>query len=251
MHGSPLRRWWQCRELRPRWRCWPLVLAYGSFGVDLVTKIMVYAIFALSLELLVGGTGLVCFGQAAFFGIGAYAAVLLSASRAAAITAVAAAGLHRGRRRSTRLRRRALSLRTRACTSSWSRWPSRRWPTTWSTTRRWAAAPTASTSTPSRCWPSALLDLDRRALLASRWLRSPSPSSCWRGAARSPSAAALAGIRVNEAAHARGRLLTYPYKLAAFVALGAHRRAGRLPLRGEGRLRQPRADELAPVRARC
>lgn len=50
----------------------------GSFGIDLVNKIMVYAIFALSLELLVGGTGLVCFGQAAFFGIGAYAAVLLS-----------------------------------------------------------------------------------------------------------------------------------------------------------------------------
>ncbi|MFM7506963.1 MAG: branched-chain amino acid ABC transporter permease, partial [Rubrivivax sp.] len=50
----------------------------GNFGVDLVSKIMVYAIFALSLELLVGGTGLVCFGQAAFFGIGAYAAVLLS-----------------------------------------------------------------------------------------------------------------------------------------------------------------------------
>jgi branched-chain amino acid transport system permease protein len=35
-------------------------------------------IFALSLELLVGSTGLVCFGQAAFFGIGAYATVLLS-----------------------------------------------------------------------------------------------------------------------------------------------------------------------------
>jgi len=39
---------------------------------------MVYAIFALSLELLVGATGLIGFGQAAFFGIGAYAAVLLS-----------------------------------------------------------------------------------------------------------------------------------------------------------------------------
>ncbi|MEO5771813.1 MAG: branched-chain amino acid ABC transporter permease [Burkholderiaceae bacterium] len=50
----------------------------GKFGVDLVTKIMVFAVFALSLELLVGSTGLVCFGQAAFFGIGAYAAVLLS-----------------------------------------------------------------------------------------------------------------------------------------------------------------------------
>ncbi len=50
----------------------------GAYGIDLVSKIMVYAIFALSLELLVGTTGLVCFGHAAFFGIGAYAAVLLS-----------------------------------------------------------------------------------------------------------------------------------------------------------------------------
>ncbi|MEO8280582.1 MAG: branched-chain amino acid ABC transporter permease [Ideonella sp.] len=50
----------------------------GNYGLDLVTKIMIYAILALSLELLVGSTGLVCFGQAAFFGIGAYAAVLLS-----------------------------------------------------------------------------------------------------------------------------------------------------------------------------
>lgn len=50
----------------------------GSYGVDFVTKTMIYAILALSLELLVGATGLVCFGQAAFFGIGAYAAVLLS-----------------------------------------------------------------------------------------------------------------------------------------------------------------------------
>lgn len=50
----------------------------GKYGVDLVTKVMVFAILALSLELLVGSTGLVCFGQAAFFGIGAYATVLLS-----------------------------------------------------------------------------------------------------------------------------------------------------------------------------
>jgi branched-chain amino acid transport system permease protein len=55
---------------------WPL--ATGSFGVDLVTKTMIYAIFALSLELLVGSAGLVCFGQAAFFGLAGYTAVLLS-----------------------------------------------------------------------------------------------------------------------------------------------------------------------------
>jgi branched-chain amino acid transport system permease protein len=53
-------------------------LVGGKYGIDLVTKIMILAIFALSLELLVGGTGLVCFGHAAFFGIGAYIAVKLS-----------------------------------------------------------------------------------------------------------------------------------------------------------------------------
>jgi branched-chain amino acid transport system permease protein len=56
---------------------------FGAYTIDLVTKIMIYAIFALSLELLVGKTGLVCFGQAAFFGIGAYAAVLLTPDTAA------------------------------------------------------------------------------------------------------------------------------------------------------------------------
>ena len=50
----------------------------GEYGASLVARIMIYAIFALSLELLVGTTGLVCFGQAAFFGIGAYGAVLLA-----------------------------------------------------------------------------------------------------------------------------------------------------------------------------
>src|SRR5690606_16717419 len=38
----------------------------------------IYAIFALSLELLVGTTGLVSFGHAAFLGIGAYLVVLAS-----------------------------------------------------------------------------------------------------------------------------------------------------------------------------
>ena len=48
------------------------------YMVDLTTKIMIMAIFALSLELLVGGTGLVSFGHAAYFGVAAYAAALLA-----------------------------------------------------------------------------------------------------------------------------------------------------------------------------
>lgn len=59
-------------------------LLSGSFGVDLVSKIMIFAILALSLELLVGMTGLVCFGQAALFGLAGYAAVRLSPESEAA-----------------------------------------------------------------------------------------------------------------------------------------------------------------------
>jgi branched-chain amino acid transport system permease protein len=44
----------------------------ATFYTELVTKVMILAIFAMSLDLLVGYTGLVSFGHAAFFGIGAY-----------------------------------------------------------------------------------------------------------------------------------------------------------------------------------
>ena len=53
-------------------------LAGATFYTELVTKVMILAIFALSLDLLVGYTGLVSFGHAAFFGVGAYALGLLA-----------------------------------------------------------------------------------------------------------------------------------------------------------------------------
>ncbi len=76
-----------------------LPLAGAGFTVDLVTKTMILATFALSLELLVGHTGLVSFGHAAFFGIGAYALALLAPRYEAAslwptaLAAVAIAGV--------------------------------------------------------------------------------------------------------------------------------------------------------------
>ena len=54
----------------------PAVLT--PYTTDLVVKIIIFSVFALSLELLVGMTGLVSLGHAAFFGIGAYMVVLLS-----------------------------------------------------------------------------------------------------------------------------------------------------------------------------
>jgi branched-chain amino acid transport system permease protein len=52
--------------------------AAATFYTELVTKVMILAIFALSLDLLVGYTGLVSFGHAAYFGVGAYALGLLA-----------------------------------------------------------------------------------------------------------------------------------------------------------------------------
>lgn len=58
---------------------------YGSeFYTEVVAKILILAIFAMSLDLLVGFTGLVSFGHAAYFGIAAYMAVMLSPDFAAA-----------------------------------------------------------------------------------------------------------------------------------------------------------------------
>jgi branched-chain amino acid transport system permease protein len=54
-------------------------LSGQTFYVELVAKTMVLSIFAMSLNLLVGFTGLVSFGHAAYFGLGAYAAALLAA----------------------------------------------------------------------------------------------------------------------------------------------------------------------------
>jgi len=59
-------------------------LAGATFYTELVTKTMVLAIFALSLDLLVGYTGLVSFGHAAFFGIGAYTLALMAPKNEAA-----------------------------------------------------------------------------------------------------------------------------------------------------------------------
>src|SRR5437899_8641888 len=54
----------------------PLIGA--TFYVQLGAKIMIMAIFALSLDLLVGHTGLVSLGHAAYFGLAAYALALIS-----------------------------------------------------------------------------------------------------------------------------------------------------------------------------
>jgi branched-chain amino acid transport system permease protein len=70
-----------------------------KFYVQLFTKILIMAIFAMSLDLLIGYTGLVSFGHAAFYGIAAYTLALVTPQYAAANVwttlplAIGAAGL--------------------------------------------------------------------------------------------------------------------------------------------------------------
>ncbi len=53
-------------------------LVAEKFYLQLVTKIMILSIFALSLDLLVGYTGLVSLGHAAYFGVAAYTLALVA-----------------------------------------------------------------------------------------------------------------------------------------------------------------------------
>ncbi|HEY3721488.1 MAG TPA: branched-chain amino acid ABC transporter permease [Roseiarcus sp.] len=71
---------------RARWR-WPEILFWlailaAIFAVPsraaLINEILIAGLFALSLDLILGLTGVVSLGHAAFFGLGAYAAAILS-----------------------------------------------------------------------------------------------------------------------------------------------------------------------------
>ena len=66
----------------------------GTYPVKLMTRIIILATFVLSLDLLIGITGLVSFGHAAFFGCGAYAVYFVSPeSEAANVFVALGAGL--------------------------------------------------------------------------------------------------------------------------------------------------------------
>ncbi|MBI4887090.1 MAG: branched-chain amino acid ABC transporter permease [Acidobacteria bacterium] len=70
----------------------PLVL--GSYWVGLLTQVVILAILAMSLDVLLGYTGLPSLGHAAFFGVAAYAVAVLSTTYHAGVwTCVAAAVL--------------------------------------------------------------------------------------------------------------------------------------------------------------
>ena len=71
---------------RERWRWWEIafwlaltaaILAFPSHAA-LVNEALVYGLFALSIDLILGLAGIVTLGQAAFFGLGAYSAGIMA-----------------------------------------------------------------------------------------------------------------------------------------------------------------------------
>jgi branched-chain amino acid transport system permease protein len=201
---------------------YPLVA--GQFGIDLVTKIMVYAVFALSLELLVGTTGLVCFGHAALFGIGAYVAVKLSPESDAAslwwllpasVAGAAAYALFMG----------ALSLRTKGVyfimvTLAFAQMA---YYVVHDTPLGGGTDGIYLNVKPSLAVAGrTLLDLgDARSFYALTLLLLVATFGLLAVLLRSRFGRALAGIKANEQRMRAAGFATYPYKLAAFVVSGA------------------------------
>jgi len=201
---------------------WPL--AAGSYGVDFVTKTMIYAVLALSLELLVGTTGLVCFGHAALFGLAGYAVVRLSPPDAAAsifwllpasVAVAAAYAAFMG----------ALSLRTRGvyfimvtlAFAQMAYYVVHDTPLGGGTDGIYLAVkPVAAVGT------QVLLDLGDARTLYYFVLGSLAVVFVFLALLlRSPFGRALGGIRINEQRMRATGFSTYPYKLAAFVISGA------------------------------
>lgn len=73
-----------------------LPAAGSRFAVTTATEILVFAVFAMSLDLLVGYAGLVSLGHAAFFGIAAYAVALLGTRGVADLVVTLPAGIAAG-----------------------------------------------------------------------------------------------------------------------------------------------------------
>jgi len=196
----------------------------GKFYVDLMVTTMILAIFALSLELLVGRTGLVSFGHAAFFGIAAYVTALLSPQSEAAsiawllpaavvISALAALGIG------------ALSLRTRGiyfimvtlafAQMAYFVFHDMKF-AGGSDGRYLYVKPVLAIG------PFTLLDLDRPLTFYYSTLAALVVVYALLAAVgRSRFGHALAGIKANEQRMRAAGFSTYPYKLAAFVMAGA------------------------------
>jgi branched-chain amino acid transport system permease protein len=90
-HVHPHRRWLGATLILLLLVSLPPLLS--SYLLTLLTQVLIYAILAMSLDLLLGYTGLASLGHAAYFGIGAYSVGVLTTQHGANFWVVLAAGL--------------------------------------------------------------------------------------------------------------------------------------------------------------
>ncbi len=185
---------------------------------DFVVKVMILSIFALSLELLVGLTGLVSLGHAAFYGIGAYATVLGSGPTGGSIALLLPLAM--GSAAACALVVGALSLRTRGVyfimvTLAFAQMAYFVFHDT--------AVGGGSDGTYMDVRPAlGTLDMGQRGVQFDLVLAALAGTyGLLALIRRSRFGAALAGIRVNEQRMRAAGFAVYGYKLAAFVIAGA------------------------------
>ncbi|MEL6063907.1 MULTISPECIES: ABC transporter permease subunit [unclassified Methylobacterium] len=70
---------------------WLAPLVLDTFAVNVLTRSMIYAVLAVTVDLLWGFAGILTFGQAAFFGVGAYATAMILTAYGATPLGIAAA----------------------------------------------------------------------------------------------------------------------------------------------------------------
>ena len=217
-------------------------------------RIAIYAIFALSLELLVGATGLVSLGHAAFLGIGAYATVL-ALGRCRRVARVVLVPLAIGAAAAYALFVGALSLRTRGVyfimvTLAFAQMA---YFVVHDTKAGGGSDGIFLYVKPVLAVGGAtLLDLGQRA--AALLHRARGAGRDLRLLAlllRSRFGHALAGIRVNEQRMRAAGFSTYAVQARRLRRRRRARRPRRLAARGQGRRRQPRAAVAGTNRARC
>jgi branched-chain amino acid transport system permease protein len=200
----------------------PAVLT--PYTQDLVVKIAISAVYALSLQLLVGTTGLVSLGHAAFLGIAGYVTVLATGDRGAGsmpwllLLSVGVAALYA-------LFVGALSLRTKGVyfimvTLAFAQMA---YFVFHDTKVAGGSDGIFLYSKPVIDWAGqTLLDLDdKRHLYYTVWLALVLTYGLLALIERSRFGHALSGIRVNEQRMRAAGFSTYGYKLAAFVIAGA------------------------------
>lgn len=212
------------RVRRTAWMITPVILAViplaaSRYVTTTLTEILIIAVFAMSLDLLVGYAGLVSLGHAAFFGIAAYTAGLLSPYGSAAVLLALPAGIAAGTAAALIVgvfALRAAGVYFLMLTLAFAQMA-------FAVAHQWAAL-TGGTNGLSGIPRPVLPGVDLGATVPFYYLVLLTCSLAAAVLARvtvSPFGAALAGVRVNELRMRALGFNTFRIKLTAFVIAGA------------------------------